>query len=81
MQTAPTAPETGIVEAALAIAETLAKATRKVGRFAVMLLGFALVAAAVVGLRFGIYEYGHGDAQFMRHLLGTLVAGSDQTSR
>lgn len=32
-------------------------------------------------LRFALYEYEHGNAPLVRHLIDTLVSGPDQTSR
>ena len=62
-------------------AEHLSRLLRGLGRFAILLLDFALVIGAVVSLRFGLYEYGHGNAPLVRHMIGTLVSGLDQTSR
>ena len=61
--------------------EHLPKALRMAGRFALTLMGFALVIGAVISLRFALYEYGHGDATLVRHLLGAPLPGPDQTSR
>ena len=61
--------------------ERLPKALRMAGRFALTLMGFALVIGAVISLRFALYEYGHGGATLVRHLLGAPVPGPDQTNR
>jgi hypothetical protein len=52
-----------------------------IGRFTALLLGCALIVGAVVGLRFALYEYGHGNGPLVRQLVGALVSGPGQTSR
>jgi membrane-anchored glycerophosphoryl diester phosphodiesterase (GDPDase) len=81
MQIAPAASEARIVGAPMATADTVAEVLRKAVRFVLLLLGFALVIAAVVSLRFALYEYGHGNTALVRQVAGTLLSGFDQTSR